>query len=103
MLPHGLGAELSLRTGPDAFHSTELLFSEIASSVVASCDPAKLDELKTALAEVPGVYAAPVGTVVGARLTVSINDVVVIESSVAELGLVYEQALEQQLDEEVLA
>ena len=102
-MPHHLGAELDLRTGPGAFHSTELLFGEVASSVVATCAPAALEELRTALEAFPGVFAAPVGRVIGSSLRASINGQLAFDVPLAQLRQTYAGALESQLAEEVLA
>ncbi len=101
-LSGNLGAELSLSArDAEPFSSTELLFAEIASSVVATCAPADIEAIRAVLKDT-GVYAAALGQVGGVALRVVINGSVAIEATLAELGPVYADALETYLGEEVL-
>ncbi len=103
-LASGLGAEIESRSGKsEPFFFTEHLFAEIGSSVIATCDPARLDEIRTVLQEVPGTYAAPIGKVTGSALSVRINGEQVIDVPLAELGDAYESMPKQLAAEEVLA
>ena len=103
-LSHGLGAELATRTQSDEpLFFTEVLFAEIGSSVIATCDPAKLSDLQAVLTDFPGTYAAPLGSVTGSSLRVSINGRLVIDEPLTSLAHAYATALESQLAEEVRA
>ncbi len=97
------GAELDLRTGAGAFASTELLFSEIGSSIVATCAPNALAEVRAALKNFPGAYAAPVGSVGGSSLKVIINGELGLEAPLSEIEFAYLSTVESQLAAEVLA
>ena len=103
-LAHNLGAEIDTRAaGSDPFHSTEVLFAEIGSSVIATCDPAKVNDLQELLKRFPGTYAAALGTVGGSALRVRINSDSVIDAPLAILRASFSRALELQLAEEVVA
>ncbi len=87
----------------ESFSTSEVLFAEIASSVVATCAPEKLDSIRMLLEQMPGVFAAPVGTVGGSNLRVTVNGAAIIDTGLSELGQTYMAALEAELVDEVLA
>jgi phosphoribosylformylglycinamidine synthase len=101
--PRELGIHVSMRLeSTEPFAIKERLFSEIGSSVVATADPAKLDEIRAILQQHPGVYAAPLGEVTSGTFTIAINDTTVIDSSIEELKSIWSDSLEEQLTEEVV-
>ena len=54
--PRELGVRISMRLeSDDPFATTERLFSEIGSSVIATADPAKIEEIRAVLDETSGV------------------------------------------------
>jgi phosphoribosylformylglycinamidine (FGAM) synthase-like enzyme len=105
--PRDLGVRISMNlstTEPFAipFLIKERLFSEIGSSVIATANPAKLDEIRAVLQQHPGVYAAPIGEVTSGTFTIAINDKTVVDSSIEELKSIWSNSLEEQLAEEVV-
>ncbi|HEY0264236.1 MAG TPA: phosphoribosylformylglycinamidine synthase subunit PurL [Granulicella sp.] len=100
---HGLGVNISM-TMPSDDHLavTERLFSEIASSVIATIAPETLNEIQSVLAEFPGVYTAPIGEVCTDGFVIRINDKSVIDTTISELQLAWTGVLESQLAAEVL-
>ncbi len=98
-----IGAELDLsaRDG-EPFSSTEVLFAEIGSSVVATCDSARLDDVRAALQQVPGAFAAPLGKVTGTSLRVNINGQTAVAAPLADLAAAFSNTLESQLAAEVV-
>ena len=102
-LASNLGAELNLfARDTEPFSSSEVLFAEIGSSVVATCDSTRLDEIKAVLQQTPGAYAAPVGKVTGSTLRVLINGETAVEASIADLSAAFSNTLESQLAAEVV-
>ena len=103
-LAGNFGAELALSArDAEPFSHTEVLFSEIGSSIVATCDREHLEAIRTSLKAFPGTYAAPLGTVGGSSLHVSINGQPVVDTSLAELRTSFLAALGSELAEEVVA
>ena len=103
-LASGFGANLTLSArDAEPFSTSEVLFAEIASSVVATCAPSQLEALRAALKETPGVFAAPVGTVENIAFRVQIKGTSIIDTTTTALRPTYTDALESQLAEEVLA
>jgi phosphoribosylformylglycinamidine synthase len=99
----GLGAEIATGTvKSEPFYFTEVLFAEIGSSVIASCAPEKLDEIRGVLKEFAGTYVAPLGTVTGRSLRVSINGDTAIDAPLADLQQHFSSTLEAQLAAEVV-
>ncbi len=99
-----LGASLALfARDAEPFSISEVLFAEIASSVVATCAPAQLEALRAVLKGIPGVFAAPVGTVESNIFRVQMSGAVIIDTTVTALRPAFSEALESQLAEEVLA
>ena len=102
-LAANLGADVQGRTEKsEPFYFTEQLFAEIGSSIIATCDPAKLDEVFFTLKGFPGTYAAPIGTVKGSALRVSMNGENVIDVSLNSLRSSFSSTLESQLAAEVV-
>jgi len=102
--PKKLGVTIALRaSADDAFGVKEKLFSEIASSIIATIAPEDLPALNAVLAEHPGVWAAPIGEVTTGNYLFKFNEVAVIDSPIAELFEPWSTALETQLAAEVLA
>jgi len=87
----------------EPFDIKERLFSEIASSVIATTDPAKLAEIQAVLASYSGVWVAPIGEVTSSGYKITINQQTIIEESLNALKSEYATALESQLASEVLA
>jgi phosphoribosylformylglycinamidine synthase subunit PurL len=86
----------------DQFLLKERLFSEIGSSVIATADGAKLDEIRMVLREHPQVFAAPLGEVTSDIFEIQINDKVIIAEPIAELKAAWSGAMEEQLAGEVV-
>ena len=103
-LAGNLGADLKLFTRDNQpFSFSEVLFAEIGSSVVATCDPAHLDAIRAVLAEHAPAFAAPLGSVCGAKLQVAINGESVVDAPLSELHAAYGAGVDVQLAEEVYA
>jgi len=99
-----LGVRIAMRLESDKpFVTTERLFSEIGSSVIATADAAKVDAIRTVLGEHPGVFVAPLGEVTVGKVEILLNDKAVIDEPVKALKSVWSGALEAQLAEEVFA
>jgi len=102
--PRKLGVTITLKaSADDAFGVKEKLFSEIASSIIASVAPENLAELNAVLAEFPGVWAAPIGEVTTGNYVFNFGDHAVIDAPISELFEPWYTALESQLAAEVLA
>ena len=102
-LASGLGAELTLSArDAEPFSSSEVLFAEIASSVVATCDPARLNDLRAALQQTPGAFAAPLGHVTGSSVRISINGQPALDAPLTKLRAAFSNTLESQLAAEVV-
>lgn len=102
--PQQVGVSISLSlSAEDAFSVKEKLFSEIASSVIASCDPAALDAIRAVVAEHTGVWVHPLGEVTAERYTFNVGGVAVIDEPIESLFHGWAGALESQLSAEVLA
>jgi phosphoribosylformylglycinamidine synthase len=100
---NGLGVKIEMKMpSDDPFLIVERLFSEIGSSVIATADPAKLEEIQTVLKDVGGVFAAAIGKVTDGKYTVEINSKAVIETTIAELKSTWSGTLESQLAAEVV-
>ncbi len=98
-----LGAEIATRTiKSEPYYYTEVLFAEIGSSVIASCAPENMEEIRGVLNEFAGTYVAPLGSVIGRSLRVSINGDAVIDAPLAELQMHFSSTLEEQLAAEVV-
>jgi phosphoribosylformylglycinamidine (FGAM) synthase-like enzyme len=101
--PRELGVRVSMQLGSDdPFAVTERLFSEIGSSVIASADPAKIDEIQAVLKEHPGVWSFRLGDVTDGNFEIVINGKAVIDEPVKALKSVWAEAMEAQLADEVV-
>jgi phosphoribosylformylglycinamidine synthase len=78
------------------------LFSEPASTIVLSADPAKLSRIEN-LAEEQGFFAARIGVTGGDRLEISVYGESFITASLTDLGNAWSSALEAAVHEEVRA
>jgi phosphoribosylformylglycinamidine synthase len=98
-----LGVRISMTLpSDDTFLLKERLFSEIGSSVIATADSAKLDEVRAVLRNHPQVFAAPLGEVTSGSFEIRINDKAAVEVPVAELKAAWSGAMEEQLADEVV-
>jgi phosphoribosylformylglycinamidine synthase subunit PurL len=86
----------------DPFSLKERLFSEIGSSVIATADGAKLDEIRMVLREHTQVFAAPLGEVTSDIFEIQINDKAIVAAPIAELKAAWSGAMEEQLAGEVV-
>jgi phosphoribosylformylglycinamidine synthase len=98
-----LGIQVSMRVDAnDAFLVKERLFSEIGSSVIATADPAKLEEIQAVLRDFPGVWVAQLGDVTKGNYQIVLNEETVIDEPVAGLKRLWSGAMEEQLAAEVV-
>ncbi len=102
--PRDVGVRVSMRLeSDDAFVTTERLFSEIGSSVIASADVAKVEEIRTVLRNFAGVFVAPLGEVTASgNVTIVLNEKAVIDEPVKSLKAAWAVALEKQVAGEVV-
>jgi len=101
--PKELGLRVSMRLGSDEpFLIKERLFSEIGSSVIATADPAKLEEIQAVLRDFSGVGAFQLGEVTKGNYQIVLNEKTVIDEPVAALKGVWSGAMEEQLAAEVV-
>jgi phosphoribosylformylglycinamidine synthase subunit PurL len=98
-----LGVRISMRlNSDDSFAIKERLFSEIGSSVIATADPVKMEEIQAVLRDCPGVWVFPLGEVVRGNYQIVINEKRIIDAPVGELKALWSGALEEQLAGEVV-
>jgi phosphoribosylformylglycinamidine synthase subunit PurL len=98
-----LGVRISMTLpSDDPFLLKERLFSEIGSSVIATADGARLDEIRAVLRDHPQVFAAPLGEVTSGDFEIRINDKAIIAEPIAELKAAWAGAMEDQLADEVV-
>ena len=101
--PKGLGVRVSMRLdSDDPFLIKERLFSEIGSSVIATADPAKLEEIQAVLRDYPGVLVFRLGEVTKGQYQIVINEKTIIDEPVEALKASWSGALEEQLAGEVV-
>ena len=100
--PKNLGLRVSMEVGNDPAMYIERLFSEIGSSVIASIDPARLEEARAVIAGMPGVFLAPLGEVTADRVEIVLDGESVINARTSELAASWSGALEEQLAAEVV-
>jgi phosphoribosylformylglycinamidine synthase len=101
--PKELGMRLSMRLdSDDPFLIKERLFSEIGSSVIATADPAKLEEIQAVLRNYPGVWVFRLGDVTKGNYQIVINEKTIIDEPIAALKASWSGALEEQLADEVV-
>ncbi len=86
LVSHGLGPEF-------------VLFGEDAGRIVISCDQANLARIKQ-LAVKYGISADLLGQTVIGTIEIKVDERVVVSAKIAELGVVYESALERALRSE---
>src|SRR5580692_8849367 len=101
--PKELGMRVSMRLdSDDPFLIKERLFSEIGSSVIATADPAKIEEIQAVLRNFPGVWVFRLGDVTRGNYEIVINEKTIIDEPIAALKASWSKALEEQLAEEVV-
>ena len=101
--PRELGVRISMRLDSDEpFAPTERLFSEIGSSVIATADPAKIEEIQAVLKDHAGVWLFRLGDVTSGNYEIVINEKPVIDEPVKALKAVWAGAMEAQLADEVV-
>jgi phosphoribosylformylglycinamidine synthase II len=100
--PKGLGVSISMRVGNDPAMYVERLFSEIGSSVIATISPDKIDEVRSALKNIEGVFLASLGEVIADRVQIVLDGESVIDVATSELAATWSGALEEQLEAEVV-
>jgi phosphoribosylformylglycinamidine synthase II len=101
--PKELGVRVSMRLdSDDPFLIKERLFSEIGSSVIATADPAKLEEIQAVLRDNAGVWIFRLGEVTKGSFEIVINEKTIIDEPVSALKTSWSGALEQQLAGEVV-
>jgi phosphoribosylformylglycinamidine synthase len=90
----GIGARISL---PAHHLPIEcVLFGEDASRVVLSCEPKNVDRIRQ-LAAKYDIAADVIGETVAERLTIAVDDAIVVKARIADLRAAYEAALERAL------
>jgi phosphoribosylformylglycinamidine synthase len=98
-----LGVKIVMKMESDApFLLVERLFSEVGSSIIATADPAKVEEIQTVLREVNGVWAFPIGTVTAGDYSVEVNGRMLIQTSIDELKSAWSGVLESQIADEAV-
>lgn len=101
--PRDLGVKISMNTeSDDPFVLTERLFSEVGSSVIATADPSKVEEIQAVLKEIEGVWSFVIGEVTSGKYTVAINGKTLIDATISELKSAWSGALDEQLAVEVV-
>jgi phosphoribosylformylglycinamidine (FGAM) synthase-like enzyme len=101
--PRELGVRISMRLDSDEpFALTERLFSEIGSSVIATADPAKIEEIQAVLKDHAGVWVFRLGDVTSGNYEIVINEKPVIDEPVKALKAAWAGAMEAQLADEVV-
>src|SRR5882757_3375430 len=101
--PREFGLRVSMRLdSDDPFLIKERLFSEIGSSVIATADPTKLEEIQTVLRNYPGVWVFQLGEVTEGNYQIVINEKMIIDEPVEALKALWSGALEEQLAGEVV-
>ena len=100
--PKELGVRVSMRLdSDDPFLIKERLFSEIGSSVIATADPAKLEEIQAVLRDA-GVWVFRLGEVTKGSFEIVINEKTIIDEPISALKASWSGALEEQLAGEVV-
>ena len=101
--PRELGVRISMRLDSDEpFALTERLFSEIGSSVIATADPEKIEEIQAVLKDHAGVWVFRLGDVTSGNYEIVINEKPVIDEPVKALKAAWAGAMEAQLADEVV-
>ena len=86
----------------EPFALTERLFSEIGSSVIATADPEKIEEIQAVLKDHTGVWVFRLGDVTSGNYEIVINEKPVIDEPVKALKAAWAGAMEAQLADEVV-
>ncbi len=98
-----LGARVSMRlTEPNPFAMAERLFSEIGSSVIATCRPAHLSAIRSVLQAFPLVWTFPIGEVTATGFEIRVNEEAIINASPSDLQNAFTNTLPSQLAVEVV-
>lgn len=99
-----LGAHISMKLSePNPFAMAERLFSEIGSSVIATCRPEALNAISTVLQQQhPLVWAFPIGEVRQTGFEIRVNDEAIIRASTSDLQHAFSNTLPSQLAAEVV-
>jgi phosphoribosylformylglycinamidine synthase len=100
--PKNLGVSISMKVGNDPAMYIERLFSEIGSSVIATIAPDKIDEVRAALKDFDGVFVAPLGEVIAGHVQIVLDGESIIDVPTSELSATWSNALEEQLEAEVV-
>ena len=101
--PRELGVRISMRLDSDEpFALTERLFSEIGSSVIATADLEKIEEIQAVLKDHAGVWVFRLGDVTSGNYEIVINEKPVIDEPVKALKAAWAGAMEAQLADEVV-
>ena len=101
--PRDLGVRIAMRLdSDDPFLVAERLFSEIGSSVIATADPAKAEEIQAVLKQHSGVWAFRLGDVTDGNYTIEINGKTIIDAPVRALKDPWSGAMVDQLAAEVV-
>jgi phosphoribosylformylglycinamidine synthase len=101
--PKELGVRVSMRLdSDDPFLIKERLFSEIGSAVIATADPARLDEIQAVLRDFSGVSVFRLGEVTKGSFEIVINEKTIIDEPILALKASWSGALEGQLAGEVV-
>ncbi len=101
--PKELGVRVAMRLdSDDPFLIKERLFSEIGSSVIATADPAKVEEIRAVLRDYEGVWVFPLGEVTEGDYRIVINDKTIIDEPIGLFKTSWSGALEEQLAGEVV-
>lgn len=98
-----LGAFVSMKLSePNPFAMAERLFSEIGSSVIATCRPSDLNAIRSALQAFPLVWTFPIGEVTATGLEIRVNEEPIITASTSDLQNAFSNTLPSQLAAEVV-
>jgi phosphoribosylformylglycinamidine synthase len=101
--PKELGVRVSMwLDSDDPFLIKERLFSEIGSSVIATADPARVEEIQAVLRDYAGVWVFRLGEVTKGSFEIVINEKTIIDEPIAALKASWSGALEEQLAGEVV-
>jgi phosphoribosylformylglycinamidine synthase len=101
--PKELGVRVSMRLdSDDPFLIKERLFSEIGSSVIATADPAKLEEIEAVLRDEAGAWVFRLGEVTKGSFEIVINEKTIIDEPISALKASWSGSLEGQLAGEVV-
>jgi phosphoribosylformylglycinamidine synthase subunit PurL len=93
-LPKAIGARANLQS--NGLPAEFVLFGEDASRVLVSCDPVSVDRIKQ-VADAFGVNADVIGVTISDHFEISVDGRTAVSSSVFDLNLAYESALESTL------